>query len=30
VSIGFSPDHSLVFDTASENLVTGARVSPPA
>lgn len=30
VSIGFSPDDSLVFDTATEGLVTGARVHPPA
>jgi inositol-phosphate transport system ATP-binding protein len=30
VNIGFSPEHSLVFDTASESLMTGARVHPPA
>jgi len=30
VSIRFSPDDTLVFDTASESLVTGARVHPPA
>jgi inositol-phosphate transport system ATP-binding protein len=30
VKIGFSPDNSLVFDTASESLVPGARVHPPA
>jgi inositol-phosphate transport system ATP-binding protein len=30
VSIGFSPDDSLVFDTARERLITAARVSPPA
>jgi len=30
VNIGFSPDDSLVFDTASERLVTAARVGPPA
>ena len=29
VKIGFSPDDSLVFDTASESLMTGARVHPP-
>ena len=29
VKIGFSPDDSLVFDTATESLVTGARVCPP-
>jgi inositol-phosphate transport system ATP-binding protein len=30
VSIRFSPDDTLVFDTATETLVTGARVHPPA
>jgi inositol-phosphate transport system ATP-binding protein len=30
VSLRFSPDDSLVFDTATEGLVTGARVHPPA
>jgi len=30
VNIGFLPEDSLVFDTASERLVTAARVSPPA
>ena len=30
VSIGFSPDDSLVFDTASERLITAVRVGPPA
>jgi inositol-phosphate transport system ATP-binding protein len=30
VKIGFSPDDSLVFDTATESLMTGARVHPPA
>jgi inositol-phosphate transport system ATP-binding protein len=29
VNIGFSPEDSLVFDTATENLMTGARVQPP-
>jgi inositol-phosphate transport system ATP-binding protein len=29
VRIGFSPDDSLVFDTASERLVATARVGPP-
>jgi len=29
VKIGFSPDDSLVFDTATESLMTGARVHPP-
>jgi inositol-phosphate transport system ATP-binding protein len=29
VKIGFSPDDSLVFDTATESLMTGARVQPP-
>jgi inositol-phosphate transport system ATP-binding protein len=30
VSIRFSPDDTLVFDTATETLMTGARVHPPA
>ena len=30
VSIRFSPDDTLVFDTATGTLVTGARVHPPA
>ncbi len=30
VNLRFSPDDSLVFDTATESLVTGARVHPPA
>ena len=30
VKIGFSPDDSLVFDAASERLIAGARVRPPA
>jgi inositol-phosphate transport system ATP-binding protein len=30
VMIGFSPDDTLVFDTASESLIAGARVHPPA
>jgi inositol-phosphate transport system ATP-binding protein len=30
VNIGFSPDDALVFDTASERLVTAARLRPPA
>ena len=30
VIIGFSPDDSLVFETASERLVATARVGPPA
>jgi inositol-phosphate transport system ATP-binding protein len=30
VRIGFSPDDSLVFDTASQTLVAAARVGPPA
>jgi inositol-phosphate transport system ATP-binding protein len=30
VNIGFSPEDSLVFDTPSERLLTGARVRPPA
>ena len=29
VKIGFSPNDSLVFDTATESLMTGARVHPP-
>jgi inositol-phosphate transport system ATP-binding protein len=29
VKIGFSPDDSLVFNTATESLMTGARVHPP-
>jgi inositol-phosphate transport system ATP-binding protein len=30
VNIGFSPDDSLVFETASERRITAARVRPPA
>ena len=30
VNIGFSPDESLVFETASERLIAAARVCPPA
>ena len=30
VNIGFSPDDSLVFDTAGGRLIAGARVHPPA
>jgi inositol-phosphate transport system ATP-binding protein len=30
VHIGFSADHSLVFDAASERLLEGVRVRPPA
>jgi hypothetical protein len=30
VKIGFSPDDSLVFNTATESLMTGARVHPPS
>jgi inositol-phosphate transport system ATP-binding protein len=30
VHIGFSADHSLVFDSASERLLEGVRVRPPA
>jgi inositol-phosphate transport system ATP-binding protein len=30
VHIGFLPDHSLVFDAASERLLEGVRVRPPA
>jgi inositol-phosphate transport system ATP-binding protein len=30
VNIGFSPDDSLIFDTATERLITTARVRPPA
>jgi inositol-phosphate transport system ATP-binding protein len=30
VRIGFSPDDSLVFDTACQTLVAAARVGPPA
>jgi inositol-phosphate transport system ATP-binding protein len=30
VSIGFSPENSLVFDGATEKLLPGVRVSPPA
>jgi inositol-phosphate transport system ATP-binding protein len=30
VNISFSPGDSLVFDTASERLIAGARVRPPA
>jgi inositol-phosphate transport system ATP-binding protein len=30
VSIGFSPDDSLVFDTTTERLLTDARAHPPA
>jgi inositol-phosphate transport system ATP-binding protein len=30
VMIGFSPDDSLVFDTASQRLLGAARVGPPA
>jgi inositol-phosphate transport system ATP-binding protein len=30
VHIGFSPDHSLVFDASSERLLEGVRVRPPA
>jgi inositol-phosphate transport system ATP-binding protein len=29
VKIGFSPNDSLVFDTATESLMTGVRVYPP-
>jgi len=29
VKIGFSPDDTLVFETATESLMTGARVHPP-
>jgi inositol-phosphate transport system ATP-binding protein len=29
VNIGFSPDDSLVFDTATERLIAGARACPP-
>ena len=29
VRIGFSPDDSLVFDAASQRLITGARAHPP-
>ncbi len=29
VKIEFSPDDSLVSDTATERLMTGARVQPP-
>jgi inositol-phosphate transport system ATP-binding protein len=29
VHIGFSPDHSLVFDATSERLLEGVRVRPP-
>jgi inositol-phosphate transport system ATP-binding protein len=29
VKIGFSPNDSLVFDTATESLMTGVRVHPP-
>jgi inositol-phosphate transport system ATP-binding protein len=30
VHIGFAADHSLVFDAASERLLEGVRVLPPA
>ena len=30
VKIGFSPENSLVFETARQKLIAGARVRPPA
>jgi inositol-phosphate transport system ATP-binding protein len=29
VNIGFAPDDSMVFDTATERLIAGARICPP-